>query len=93
MRTIIDIYRSSVPSRTWIADAAGLYLSATVRRDSRTNPIAIAAFGKAWLNNINARNSSIASWTMTQMRGFWELRLTLLEPGIMNKSVSLEDTV
>ncbi len=93
MRTIIDIYQSSVPSHTWIADAAGLYLSAMVRRDSRTNPIAIAAFGKAWLNNINARNSSIASWTMTRMRGFWELRLTLLEPGIMNKSVSLEDTV
>ena len=76
-----------------IADEPGLYFLAAVKRASRMELIASAAFGNARLNNSDAQMFSITSWTMTRMRGLWAESMSLFVPGIKIKSVSLEGNV
>ena len=75
-------------SRSWIADAPGLYLSAASKRHFRTTLIATGAFGNTCSNNSDASRFLIASCTTTQMSGFWAERVSLFVPGMMYKSVS-----
>jgi hypothetical protein len=70
--------------------APGLYFSAAAKRAARVSLSTSKPFGNAWSKSNDARRSSMASWTMTRMRGFWADKVSLLLPGMRYKSVSLE---
>ena len=71
----------------------GLYFSAASKSDLRMTLVASAEFGNARSHNNDARTSSMASWMMTRMRGLCAVRVSLVEPGVKYKSVSLEANV